>query len=265
MDCVIAAGGIPAKDSPLYPYTQGKPKSLIDMGGRTMLERIVDALHSSPHVDDIIIVGLDNDKHPLNLKKEAYYLHDHGSMIRNFKAGVDWVSQHKPDNKTTLLCSNDIPHLTAEMVDDFVERCQPFDYLFYYPYVTKEVVERRYPNARHPYEVWTIGEFLAGDIFAVNMDILNHTDWQLWEAWDHYEWYKYPSVVEKITEHFGAEMLEKLTNRKFTYEEEFEIIKPLLGSDKGIQIVLSPYAELALDADYAHIIERLQAEFSEKS
>ena len=264
MDCVIAAGGIPTTDSPLYPYTQGKPKSLIDMGGRTMLERIVDALQASHNVDDVIIVGIDDDQYPLNLNRKAYYIHDHGSMIRNFKAGLDWISQHKPASKTALLCSNDIPHITEEIIDDFVERCQPFDYLFYYPYVEKEVVERRYPNPKHPYEVWTIGEFLAGDIFMVNMEILNG-DWELWEAWDSYEWNNYPAVVRQITEHFGAETLHKLLSGQFSYEEEFDIIKPLLGSDKGIKIVLSPYAELALDADYTHIIERLQAEFINQS
>ena len=61
MDVIIAAGGIPQPEDPMYPYTQGKPKALIDMNGRTSLERVVDALQDSKYVEDIVVVGLGDD------------------------------------------------------------------------------------------------------------------------------------------------------------------------------------------------------------
>ena len=51
MDCIVVAGGIPGPDDPLYEYTQGKPKALLDMEGRTMLERVMDALQSAEAVE----------------------------------------------------------------------------------------------------------------------------------------------------------------------------------------------------------------------
>jgi len=59
MHCLIIAGGQVRPEDALYPYTQGRPKALIDMGGRTMLERVVAALHGSRQVEDVLIVGLD--------------------------------------------------------------------------------------------------------------------------------------------------------------------------------------------------------------
>ena len=38
MHCLIIAGGTVRPEDALYPYTHGRPKALIDMGGRTMLE-----------------------------------------------------------------------------------------------------------------------------------------------------------------------------------------------------------------------------------
>ena len=49
MDCVVIAGGVPQEEDLLFSYTQGKPKACMDMNGRTMLERVVDALQDSTH------------------------------------------------------------------------------------------------------------------------------------------------------------------------------------------------------------------------
>ena len=62
MDCIVTAGGLPGPEDPLYEYTQGKPKALLDMGGRTMLERVMDALQSARHVDRIVLVGANDDE-----------------------------------------------------------------------------------------------------------------------------------------------------------------------------------------------------------
>ena len=59
MHCIVTAGGLPGPEDPLYPYTQGKPKALLDMGGRTMLERVMDALQNSKYVETIVRLSVD--------------------------------------------------------------------------------------------------------------------------------------------------------------------------------------------------------------
>ena len=61
INCVILAGGLPEPGEPMYEMTQGKSKALLDMNGRTMLERVVDALQASETIGEIVVVGLCRD------------------------------------------------------------------------------------------------------------------------------------------------------------------------------------------------------------
>jgi len=61
INCVILAGGLAQPGDPMYELTQGKSKALLDMNGRTMLERVVDALQDSHSIGEIVVVGLGSD------------------------------------------------------------------------------------------------------------------------------------------------------------------------------------------------------------
>ena len=80
MDCVITAGGVPKPDDPLYVYTQGKPKALLEINGR-----------SRPYIDHFPWIalatllglpatsaplGLSSDGLPINVQIIGPYLED---------------------------------------------------------------------------------------------------------------------------------------------------------------------------------------------
>ncbi len=261
MHCVVAAGGIPGPDHVLYPFTQGKLKSAMDMGGRLMLERVVDALQASAQVECVIVSGINEGyRADFNFKQPVQWLPDHGNMVQNFNAGLVKIAQDYPETQSVLLCSSDIPHLIPQAVDHFIEVCQPYDHLFYYSYVQAELVKERYPNADRAFESWSNGDIFAGDIFIVNRRILE-TGVDLWEAWDNSEWERYPKIKADMLERVGADAWQKLSGRDISYEEEVNILSAFLGDDKVIKIIFSPYAELALDADYPSDIPVLRAEF----
>ena len=44
MDAVVLAGGIPQPNEPLYSYSHGEAKALIDMAGKPMIQWVLDAL-----------------------------------------------------------------------------------------------------------------------------------------------------------------------------------------------------------------------------
>ena len=58
MDAIVTAGGIPQPDEPLYAFTQGGPKALLDIFGKPMIQWVLDALEGAKGVDNIVIIGL---------------------------------------------------------------------------------------------------------------------------------------------------------------------------------------------------------------
>jgi NDP-sugar pyrophosphorylase family protein len=58
MDAIVTAGGIPRPGDPLYEYSNGNSKALIDIAGKPMIQWILDALGDAKKVDNVIIIGL---------------------------------------------------------------------------------------------------------------------------------------------------------------------------------------------------------------
>lgn len=54
MKCIILAAGYATR---LYPLTKDKPKSLLQVGGRTILDRILDNVERVPDINEVIIVS----------------------------------------------------------------------------------------------------------------------------------------------------------------------------------------------------------------
>jgi glucose-1-phosphate thymidylyltransferase len=52
--CIILAAGYATR---LYPLTLNTPKPLLDLGGRTILDRLLDKVEKTPGVDELIIVS----------------------------------------------------------------------------------------------------------------------------------------------------------------------------------------------------------------
>jgi len=59
MDVIIPAGGIPRPGNPLYKYTQGKPKAMLDVAGKPMVQWVLDAVSQAKSIEQVAVVGLD--------------------------------------------------------------------------------------------------------------------------------------------------------------------------------------------------------------
>ena len=57
MDAIVTAGGVPLPGDPLYVYSNGNSKALIDISGKPMVQWVLDALGESKKVDNVIVIG----------------------------------------------------------------------------------------------------------------------------------------------------------------------------------------------------------------
>ena len=252
MDCVVVAGGTPGPDDPLYEYTQGKPKSLLDMEGRTMLERVMDALQTAENVERIVVVGLGSDLGMQFQRPVDQHLPDNGSMVANVMVGVDWLRQDRPDMEKVLFCTADIPTITGPIVDDFISRCRPFDNRVYYILVTQEAMEVRFPDSNRTYVKFKGVDAAGGDMAIARVEVADSNE-ELWETLTNARKHAW-----KLARIVGFSTLIKYLTRQLSLDEVE--IKGASIINYPVQIVLDPPAELAMDADKPQQVDMLRAE-----
>ena len=252
MDCVITAGGLPEPDDPLYAYTQGKTKALLDMGGRTMLERVVDALQAAKNVDDIVVAGLGSDL-GMTFQRPVFHVPDQGSLIGNVLGGIRFLKERQPDLGMIILSSSDIPSITADIVDQYVAACAPFDKAIYYNFVDEPTMEARFPGSNRTFVKLKGVNVAGGDLLLAHSDLAeSHID--LWTALT--EGRKHAWKLARLV---GITFLLKFLFRQVSLTDIEEKVLQTIG--RPVQAVLSPFAELAMDADKPHQVDLLKREF----
>lgn len=260
MHCLILAGGTVGPEDPLYPYTQGRPKALLDMGGRTMLERVVAALHASLFVEDILLVGIPAETLAaagLAFARPVNALPDAGGMVANMLAGAAWFREHRPGAEVVLGCSADIPTLTSQVVDEFIEACRPWDKAVYYNFVTREKLERRFPGSRRTYSKLGGLEVAGGDMVIARIDVAERNR-DLLEVLTGAR--KQPWRIASVV---GLRMLIKFLFHRVTIADIEATAGRILGAP--VKIILDGPPELAMDADKPFQVDLLRAEFAHNS
>jgi hypothetical protein len=251
MDCIIAAGGTIGPDDALFRYSHGLPKALIDMGGITMLERVTRALAGSNYVDGLIIAGIDGALLAgLSLPPILAALPDQGSMTGNLKVALEWRLEQARPGTEILVSTADIPMLTADVVDAFVEQCQPFDCLIYYNLVTRETMEAKFPASNRTFVRLRDAEVAGGDILLVQSRVVE-SDEALWTALT--DTRKHAWKAARLV---GFGTLLRLLTRRLSVRQVEEAATRMFGAP--VRVMLSPHATLAMDADKPEQIELLR-------
>ena len=255
INCVVMAGGLPQPDDPIYEMTQGSSKALLDMNGRTMLERVVDALQNSQAVGEIVVVGLGSDL-GMSFQAPVSHLPDQGSLLKNALAGIARVRELHPDTKLVLLSSADIPTLTPAIVDDFIERCRPFDKGMVYNFVDKATLEARFPGSNRTYVKLKDGLIAGGDITLIQAD-LSDSNQEIWEALSNAR--KHAWQLARIV---GLRFMLKFLLRQLSFADIEAAAQRITG--RHCQILLNPHAEIAMDADKPEQVRQLRADLEKR-
>jgi molybdopterin-guanine dinucleotide biosynthesis protein A len=155
---VILAGG--AADPDMAEKYSVENRAAVPIAGKMMIQYIADALSASRYVTDVHVVG--------NIKCEgaSVIVPPTGSLIENLIAGVKSCSGDSPD-RLVLVATSDIPLITSAAVDDLIERCNEPGTDFFYPVITKEANEKRFPGMKRTYARLAEGTFTGGNIMVM--------------------------------------------------------------------------------------------------
>lgn len=255
MDALVLAGGIPQPDDPLYTYSNGDSKALIDIAGKPMIQWVLDALGGSKHVRNVIVVGL-SPKSGVTCKKPLHFLSNQGRMLANIVTGVNKSLELDRKTEYVLVVSSDIPALKPEMVDWLVDTCMETKDDLYYGICTREVMEARFPESKRTYTRLKDVELCGADINLTHVRMATeHLD--MWESLIGTR--KSPMRQAGI---IGLGTLWQVLTRSITLEDLVEKVCRRLGI-RGRAIIWS-HAEACMDVDKPHQLEMLRADLEKQ-
>jgi len=253
MDAIVTAGGIPQPDEPLYAYSNGDSKALIEVAGKPMIQWVLDALSDAKQVDNVIVIGL-SPKSGLKCKKPLYYLSNQGRMLANIVAGVNKSLELNKNNQYVLIVSSDIPALKGEMVDWLISVCMQTNDDLYYGVCTREVMEKRFPGSKRSYTKLKDVEVCGADINVTHVRMATeHLD--LWEQLigNRKNSLRQASLI-------GLDTFFQVLTRSISLDDLVQKVSQRIGI-KG-RVIVWPYAEACMDVDKPNQLEIMGADLA---
>jgi len=256
MDAVLLSGGVPKPDDPLYPYTKGEPKALIKIGGKPMIQWVLDAIELAEAVSNLVVVGMSPENNLTSTKISAY-IPSKEDLLENVRLGVVEITNHNPEAGHALIISSDIPAITAESIDWVVNKSSKSDKDLYYSIITRQVMEEKFPDSKRSYTRLKDVEVCGGDMNVVRTSKLTGDDELYIKILDARK------SVFKQASLIGYDTLLYLLIRRFDLESAVKQVEKRLNITG--EAVLCPYAEVGMDVDKPHQLEILRAELEKKT
>ncbi len=253
MDAIVMTGGIPQPEDPLYEFTQGEPKALLDVAGKPMVQWVLDAIGGAELVDRVVLISL-SEEAGLSCSKPVTYLPDQGGLLENVRGGIEKAVEINPQARQVLTVSSDIPMINSEMIDWMVKENSDTNLDLYYTVIPREVMEGRFPESKRSYTLLKDAELCGGDLNMVHSNTVHSNE----ELWDRIVASR--KSVFKQAALLGYGNLILLLSRQLTLAGAVKrVTKKMNITGKA---VISPYAELGMDVDKPHQLEIVRAELA---
>lgn len=255
MDAIVTAGGIPEPDEPLYANTQGAPKAMLDMGGKPMIQWVLDALNDSKYIDRIVVVGLEKDS-GVSSARPLDFIPNQGDMLANIFAGAHRILSLNSDARVALSVSSDIPTISGRIVDWMAGEVGDGEFDIYYNFIRREAMESRFPGSRRTFTRFKDAEVCGGDLTAFRTRLLT-AEGGLWK-----DLIAARKNIFKQAAIIGYGTLFKLFTRQLTIDEAVRRVSSRL--ELTARALDCPYPEIGMDVDKPYQFEMLQAELMQR-
>lgn len=234
-NAVILAGG---KSPWLQKAVGTNIRALAPLGGRRMVEYIIEALDKSGMIDRIIVAADAGQWEAAVLPQRAELLPVVSSSMPETAAAA--VAVLPEDDKILFVC-DDIPMLTAAAVQDFLLQTEAIDADAYYPIITEADCARAFPGNIRTYVNLNDGKFTGGNIMLVRANVVSGA---VAKAQDIFSRRKKPW---ELCGWLGFGFVLKFLFRRLTVAD-VERRASMLLEFKG-KAVISHYPELGMDVD----------------
>ena len=147
-------------------------KALLKVGGRTLMETVLEAVRSAERANRTVVVGAAELHYFIRGPQESL-VPEQTEAHENLIAGLQAVA----DYPRVLYLTSDLPFVTADAICHFVDAC-PSDAQLCYGIVRREVFDARFPRSPSTYARLKDGEFVAGCAVMIKpAPLLERADW----------------------------------------------------------------------------------------
>lgn len=164
VDAIVPAGG--TIDAEFAQLVGTQEKALIEIGGRSILQAVVQALRDSGRIRNIVVVGSSSVREQVSsLGVECIEPGDSGP--ENIFRGFDKLQQLAPKVEQALIVTCDLPFVSGESVASYLDLCPP-DRDICVPVIDREAFEAAYPGTTSTFVQTKDGTFTIGGMFLMS-------------------------------------------------------------------------------------------------
>lgn len=255
MDAIVTAGGIPQPGEPLYDYTRGASKALLDIAGKPMVQWVLDALQGAASIERVVVVGLGPES-GLQSGKIAAYLPNQGGMLENILAGIGKVCQLCPTTEYVLIVSSDIPAITPEMVEWTIRSATEAENDISYNVVPRAVMEERYPGSKRTYTHLKGLDVCGGDMNVVRAAMASDAN-AVWRR-----------IIDARKSPLKQASILGYDNVLLLLLGQMSLENAVRRASQRLHLraraIVCPYAEIGMDVDKPHQLELMRADLRKR-
>lgn len=248
---VILAGSPPERDA-LMEYSNVDFKALIDICGKPMLTRIIEAVLASDLASYILFVGIPHDLVPLlNDVDPALvdYVEMEGKPTEKIIGAAKYLLEKSKSNPnifptgktTTVILAGDIPAVTADVIKYFVEQTGERDKGFYYSTVERSVMETAFPQSGRSWIRLDGKDYCGGDMHIFDVQYAEQSEQIMNIIFENRK--SFVTALFKAAPFIFIKYILKLVSLKDVERLMTKVFKFPSG------VVISKYAEIAFDVD----------------
>lgn len=254
VDAVILGGGTIKQTAgeATAVGTEIASKGLLKVGGREMIEYVIDALKDVGCIHRTIVVAPESASHESWSTQVDAVIPTIGSAVDNGVAAIKHLKDNPPGlSKHMLFITCDIPLITGEAINDFIDRCLATDDDVYYPVIRREVIEAKYPETKRTY-VKLKGITITGGNFALmdpevilaNLSLLQNA----------YTARKSPARIFNL---LGIKTVLKFATHTLTLADIEKRVTKIVNA--RVRAIVTPYPEVGIDVDKSEDLELISS------
>lgn len=221
-------------------------KAFYKIKDKHMIEYVIETLRKCRSISRIAVVGPKDRLEPVIGSMVDIIVEGTDSIVSNILLSLE----HFPGEKEILIVTSDIPMITREAIEDFIERSRQKGVDLCYSIVDKKVNDLKYPEVRRTYARLWEGQFTGGNVFYFNPGVTDKCKDFVEKM---LEYRKSPTKMARV---LGFGFLLRLALGILTINAIQRKCETLLGI-RGAAII-SPYPEIGNDVDRLSDLEYIE-------